>query len=331
MIRRLSIMGVALVMLTTTISAKETGLPSGFNMLDRVVAVVDDQVVTWLDLNNKMAPIAGLGYAILDEEKRNKWFKTQRLKVLNEAVNSILVIAEAKKLDLEISHLRVAGHINALRKQNNWTQEQLERFIVQIGFVSMEVYREHVETEMLKAQMISIKVGSRAKASKDDIQRVFDRDYYGGTAEDEVRAQHILIKAPTVMTQVMARALNAKAHQIRTAAMAEEKTFAELAKEHSDDKNASLGGELGWFTRGILDPTFEKAAFALNPGQISEVVQTQFGYHIIRIMERRKRAILDAAPIKRRIQMELEIQNRLKGYESWVQELRLNHHVDIRL
>jgi parvulin-like peptidyl-prolyl isomerase len=324
-------MALLLLVHTTAFAQKDSGLPTGFSLLDRIVAVVDNEVITDFELERKMSPLAGVGFSILDDKEREEWFKTKRVEVLNEAVNTILVIAEAKKLDLEISPTRIAGHLNTLRSQNGWSQAQLVSVIRKMGFPSLENYREHVEREMLKAQMISIKVGSRAKASKDDVARVFKRDYYGGKAEDEIRAQHILIKVPPLMTQATARAYNAKAHRVRNSAMAEEKSFAELAREFSDDKNASLGGELGWFTRGLLEPTFERAAFALQAGKISEVIQTRFGYHIIRVMERRKKPIFDAGPIKRRIQMDLEIQNRLKGYESWVQELRLSHHVDVRL
>jgi parvulin-like peptidyl-prolyl isomerase len=118
-------------------------------------------------------------------------------------------------------------------------------------------------------------------------------------SELEVRARHILLKvkdpkapAPPKDTKPQDLPLpdaeaKAKIEKILTEAKAKGADFAALARKYSQDTSASSGGDLGWFGQGRMVPEFEKAAFALQPGQISGVVKSPFGYHIIKVEDRR--------------------------------------------
>ena len=90
----------------------------------------------------------------------------------------------------------------------------------------------------------------------------------------EVRASHILVKTESEANELLGQI---KAGQ----------DFAELAKKHSDCPSGSRGGDLGFFTKGRMVKEFEDAAFGMEPGQVSEPVKTQFGYHLIKVTESR--------------------------------------------
>lgn len=305
------------------------GLPDGYTMLDRVRAVVDEKVVTQFELDLAFTPLAGLGHGILDEVERAAWFAQKREEVLQEQINTLLILEDAMKLRIQVSPQEVEGHVQALRAQNGFTDSQMEDFVRRIGFRSIAHYREHVERELLKAQTVGVRVGTRIRPSRDDVERVFLRDYYSGQFMDEIQAEHILFKLPALVTGQQIRDISARAHQVRAMALAEQKPFHELAAEYSDDVNASTGGSLGWFGRCTLDPDFEKVAFKLETGQISGVVRTGFGFHVIRITGRRKVPITNAGRLRRCIRMDLEMENRIAAYEAFTKELRVTHHVVI--
>lgn len=104
---------------------------------------------------------------------------------------------------------------------------------------------------------------------------------------EEVRARHILLTVAPGSTEAQRDSVRQAASELRDRAMAGE-SFAALASEYSQDQgSAANGGDLGFFPRGTMVPPFEEAAFALQPGQISDLVLTDFGYHIIRLEERR--------------------------------------------
>jgi parvulin-like peptidyl-prolyl isomerase len=100
--------------------------------------------------------------------------------------------------------------------------------------------------------------------------------------EEQVRARHVLAKADAGADEPTRAAARGKAEQAHRRALAGE-DFAALAKELSDDASAAEGGDLGFFEKGRMVPAFADAAFALQPGEISAVVETQFGYHVIKV------------------------------------------------
>jgi peptidyl-prolyl cis-trans isomerase C len=104
--------------------------------------------------------------------------------------------------------------------------------------------------------------------------------------EEQVRARHILVKVDAGADEVTRAAARSKAEQARQRALAGE-DFAALATELSEDASAAKGGDLGFFEKARMVPAFADAAFALQPGEISGVVETQFGYHVIKVEERR--------------------------------------------
>jgi parvulin-like peptidyl-prolyl isomerase len=106
----------------------------------------------------------------------------------------------------------------------------------------------------------------------------------------EVHARHILLKAPANATAAQTDSIKRLAESIRQQA-AGGADFAELARRYSEDTSKDQGGDLGYFGRGAMVPQFEQAAFALQPGQISPVVTTQFGWHIIKVEDRRQREL----------------------------------------
>jgi peptidyl-prolyl cis-trans isomerase D len=144
--------------------------------------------------------------------------------------------------------------------------------------------------ETRKLEYISFGVddlpGGPPQVSDADIQSYYDAHKADYDVKEQVRARHILIAVPQGADAKTDAAAKAKAEgllkQLRGGA-----DFAALAKANSDDPGSKdSGGELGFFTRGRMVPEFEKAAFALQPGQISDLVKTSFGYHIIQVEEK---------------------------------------------
>ncbi len=130
--------------------------------------------------------------------------------------------------------------------------------------------------------------------------------------EPEVRARHILLKTEQEAKDVV--------KQLKNGA-----DFVELAKKSSDGPSAQTGGDLGYFSRGQMVKPFEDAAFALKPGQISDPVQTEFGWHVIKVEDRRNRPVPAFDEVKDQLTASL-VQNQLK---TVVQGLRSSAKVEI--
>lgn len=129
----------------------------------------------------------------------------------------------------------------------------------------------------------------------------------------EVRARHILLQFPGDATPQQRDSVRRAAEAIRAQA-AGGADFAALAQQHGQDGTKERGGDLGYFGKGAMVPAFENAAFALQPGQISPVVETPFGYHVIKLEDRRQRAIGDDAPQFRQFLAQRAQQTAMQSY-----------------
>jgi parvulin-like peptidyl-prolyl isomerase len=119
--------------------------------------------------------------------------------------------------------------------------------------------------------------------------------YYRDKVGDEVKARHVLVPLAPTATPEEKRAARAKAEEALARARAGE-DFEALAREYSTGTTAESGGELDWFGRGDMVPAFERVVFALDPGDVSDVVETRFGFHVIKLEGRRKKSLEELRP-----------------------------------
>lgn len=142
---------------------------------------------------------------------------------------------------------------------------------------------------------------------------------------EQIHTRHILIRKNDVMTEAQAtRRLEDIATRVRNGA-----DFGELAKVHSADITAAKGGDLGWVSPGDTVPEFEKAMNALKPGEVSGVVESPFGWHLIQVLERRK---TDVTADQRKMAARQAIRERKadESYEDWLRQLRDTAYVEIK-
>lgn len=148
-------------------------------------------------------------------------------------------------------------------------------------------------------------------ASPEEIKAAYDARYGDGFGGQEFNASHILLETEEAAKEVR--------EEIEKGA-----DFAEVAKEKSTGPSGPSGGELGWFSAGDMVPEFSAAVEAMEPGQVSEPVQTQFGWHIIKLNEKRRAK----APALEEVSEEIATELRKKAVEDRVEELTAKATVD---
>lgn len=149
----------------------------------------------------------------------------------------------------------------------------------------------------------------------------------GPTQVVQTRARHILIKTSTVMSDDLARQ---RLEQVRQRLVNGSAKFEEMARQYSQDATAPQGGELGWLNPGETVPPFEAAMNTLQPGEISQPVQTPFGWHLIQVEERRDHDATDDLARMRARQTLFE-RRAQPAFEDWLEQLRAQAYVDNRL
>lgn len=170
--------------------------------------------------------------------------------------------------------------------------------------------------KILVSRLIKDRVDDKISISDEDIKKYYDEHSEELMLPERWRASHILVD-----TLDEAKDIKEK--------LSQGASFEELAKEISKDATSEQGGDVGYFSKGQLIPEFEQACFALNVGEISDIVKTKFGYHVIKLTERKGPEVQEFSAIKELIKKELEREKRKQLFEELLGNLRKNANITI--
>ena len=261
---------------------------AGAEMLDRVAAVVNNDVITYVEVQQRAAPL-------LDQVRHEPVLRQEqaRLDALRRALDDLigekLMDAELKGMNVDVSDQEVELAIEDVKKNNNLADATgFEQALESQGF-TMQTYRDFMKKQLAKVKLLQIKVKSKIKVSDEDVKAAYVQVAKTDSQDLEIHARHIILickpDAPAAESEAI------RQHAVELAAQAKAGAdFAELAKKSSQGAGASSGGDLGWFRRGTLAAEFENVAFALKKGEVSEPVRTRFGWHIIQVEDTRQAA-----------------------------------------
>jgi len=245
-----------------------------------IKAVTLDAAVNNFIENQKM-----YGVTVKDEEK-------DRLKksILNELISAELLYQASQKAGLGDLSKKVDAELEGIKKGFGSDQE-FEKALKGRG-IEIKDLKEDVKKGVYINTYLDKNVFSKlSPVTEAEKKQEYDSNKDKLNVPDEVSASHILIKAGEKATPEEKQKAKEKIDALRARAMSGE-DFAKLAKENSEDSSASNGGDLGSFGKGQMVKPFEDVAFSLEKGQISPVVETQFGYHIIKVADKKAAHIL---------------------------------------
>jgi peptidyl-prolyl cis-trans isomerase SurA len=305
---------------------------AGDTLVDRIVAVVNAEPVTLYELRRAAAP-----YLALERRKGGEDFEARARKVIQEAldnlVNDILVQSVAKQMALTVSTEKVDAHMKKLQEDNGWTEDELAEQLRRVGFASIADYRRHAEREMMKSQVLGIKVLSRVRVDERDVESRYQKEVGARGKVEERRASHVLLlldeSAPAEQVSEAERRLE----EAKAAIVEGLDTFDEVARRMSDDSNRNAGGDLGWFQRGDFDPSFDDVIFGMTEGELTGPFRSRFGMHLAVLTGIRQREVTsneDVETAKRRIRLELREKELERVYNQWLRGLRSEAFVSVR-
>lgn len=208
--------------------------------------------------------------------------------VLDQMINTELLAQNAEKEGIKVTDKEIQSSYNDLKTYVN-SDEQIKKSAEDLG-ISDDFLKEQAKLSLL-IQKSQEKFYSEEKVSDSEMKKYYD-EHIDEYKKDEVEASHILIKTTDDQNKPLPEADQKKAKEKAEKVLKEVKAggdFAELAKKYSQDPgSAANGGALGAFGKGMMVKEFEDAAFGMEPGQVSDLVKTDFGYHIIKVTDRIK-------------------------------------------
>jgi peptidyl-prolyl cis-trans isomerase C len=252
--------------------------------------------------------------------------KAAETAVLNQLVSAELLYQAGRKLEVKDIEKKVEAQINSAKAKFP-SPSQFEKSLRENG-ISENDLKEYARKEIYINNLIETQIASKVSVSDDEVKKFYDENPEKFKIPESVRASHILIGADAKTTDADKKKAKEKAEVVLNKVKGGE-DFAAAAKENSTCPSSAQGGDLGFFTKGQMVPAFESVAFTLKPGEISDVVETQYGYHIIKVIEKQPAKSVTYDEAKKKIQDFLRGQKIRQDITAYVEKLRKEGKVEI--
>jgi peptidyl-prolyl cis-trans isomerase C len=246
--------------------------------------------------------------------------------VLDQLISAELLYQAGKKLTVA----DIDNRVEAQMKQGKAKFPSTEAYdkALKASGLSEKDLKEFARKEIYINNLIEKEIASKVTVSDDQAKKFYDENIEKFKQPETVQASHILIGVDSKASAEEKSKANEKAAALLKRAKAGD-DFAALAKSDSTCPSAQQGGNLGFFAKGQMVPAFETAAFSLKPGEISDVVETQFGYHIIKVTDKKPAGTLPFADAKKEIVNYLKIQKIQQDITAFVDKLRKEGKIEI--
>jgi peptidyl-prolyl cis-trans isomerase C len=284
----------------------------------RYAATVNGVGILRTDLERTIDQVVG-SYAASGQIVPESQMAELTSQILDQLIAQELLIQEAVVLEIEYTELQAEADYQDIRSQvpadADWA------VVLQNNNTTDEELRDSLHRTGILQQMLAIATEGVAPATEDEIEQFYlDNPEYFQTGET-VTARHILISTDGLTDEAEITEACARAEEIREELLAGA-DFALLAIERSEGPSATQGGNLGTFGRGQMVAPFEEAAFALEVDAISEVVQTQFGFHVIQVTDKTEAGLIELADVSASIGQYVGQLKQEEALNAYVNELR---------
>ena len=290
--------------------------------LPEVIARVNGEEIKRAELQDAIASLEGQAGRPVPPEERDQVFRA----VLDQLVTGHVLLQESRTRNVTVPDAEIDARIGELR-QRFATEDEFKKALASRN-LTLDRIREELRKQLVIEKMIEAEVTPQVSVNDQDVKKFYDENPAQFQQPERFRASHILVMVPQGATPQQKQEARAKIDDVLKQVKAGG-DFAELAKAHSQDGSASQGGDLNYFSRGQMVEPFQKAVESLQVGQVSEVVETQFGFHIVKLTDKQAGRTIPLAEVNRKIADYLVMQQKQQRATGFVEALRAKSKVEI--
>jgi peptidyl-prolyl cis-trans isomerase C len=294
---------------TVTASANPTAVVAIVNGKDITQGEIDKETMKMMDMAGRNMPperIAQMKDRFADQALENLVLKTILVAEIDKENITITDTDKVEAIAKFTNSLPPGVTLDELIAKNYWTKEEFDK---------------NLTLDLRINKLLDNRTKSIAQPTEADLKKFYDENKARFDVPEGITASHILIATETTDSDQAKAAKKAKAEDVRKKLVAGA-DFAAIATEYSDCPSKTRGGDLGSFTRGQMVKPFEDAAYSQKVGEIGPVVETQFGYHIIKVTKHEKPRTLPFDEVKDRLVKILESRNKQEVARKFVEELK---------
>jgi peptidyl-prolyl cis-trans isomerase SurA len=290
-------------------------------IINRVVAVVNDDVITLRELNDEGRETLNRIMEQAPPNEQDAALQKARQDILSQMIDRKITVQKAQEMNISVTDDEIDAAIETILARNKATRQDLQRELNARG-ISEEAYRSSLREQILFSRLVSYEVNSKVVITEDKAREYYQSRYM---QDLPLHGYYLLqIGFSWDEKQETKEKIHAEAMQVREAAI-NGQSFNELAMLHSTLPSAKNGGDIGVIKEKEMAPAIHAAVDALQPGDISPLIETDSSYILFKLLAANKEGTIVRAPfdsVKEDILSRLRNEEQEKLYSKWVKELR---------
>ncbi len=299
----------------------------GAEIVDRIVAVVNDDIISMFEMNQTVKPFTErLKTLDYPAEKEKKLLLKIREDVLNRLIDEKLADQEIKRVRINVSEKEVDNAIERFKETNDLTDEGLKEALKRDG-ISMVEYRKHIRDQILRGKLVNREVQSKIVITKADIETYYKQHPEDYAGKKKFRLRHIIMRVPSGADKDDRLSVQKKMETVQKELKAGH-PFEKMAKIYSEI-SGETGGVLGLFELDDLSLQVKEAITGIKPGEFTDILETVHGYQIFFLEEIINSGGKQIEEVSSEIESKLHEEIVNNKYQSWLKDLRKRSHIKI--
>ena len=291
--------------------------------LPDVLARVNGEAVNKTEFDRAVSALEARNGGPVPAQQRDRVLR----QVLDQIVDYKLLIQEGRARKIEATDAEVDARMKEIQTQ--FPTEDAFKQMLTARKTTLEQVRSDIRQDITVQKLIENAIADKVAVKPEQVTDFYSKNPDQFKQPERVRASHILIMVPKGSDDAAKTAARTKAADILKDVKAG-KDFAALAKQHSQDPgSAPKGGDLGFFQQGQMVGPFNDVAFKLTPGQVSDLVETEFGFHIIKVAEKQAARTVPLDEVRPQLEQYLERTNREQQTDAFVNGLKTKGKIEI--
>lgn len=290
--------------------------------LPDVVARVNGEDVKKADFERMIHTLEARAGQQIPAERRDEILRG----ALDQLVVYTLLSQESRSRGIKVEETEIDQKVQQLRAKFP-NEEAFAKALAGRG-LTVDRLKHDARVDLSVTKLMDAEMATEPAPTEEDAKSFYDKNPDRFKQGEKVRASHILIKvdqkAPAAAKQKARAEIDGVLKQAKAGG-----DFAKLAQEHSQDGSAAQGGDLNYFTREQMVPEFAKVAFELKPGQISDVVETQFGYHVIKVVDHQAARTMPYEQVTAQIKQFLGNQKKQQHADTFIAGLKKKSKIEV--
>lgn len=297
-------------------------------VVDGIAIVVNKDAILVSEINEAMLPLMQEYRARYSGDELKKKMAELRDTIIEQAIDTKLILQVARERGISADEKTVDSRVEVVKSRFP-SEDEFYQALASKGITFRE-YREQVAEQVLAQETIRRVLGEEIDVTDNEIREYYDSHPDEFVTEPRIKLAQIFLKIPTGSTPEEVDRLRQKAEQLRIL-IEDGVEFSELAQKYSEGPYRDRGGVVGEVSPNEILPELEEIAFGLKTGEVSPVIQTNYGFHMLKALEAepaRKIGFEEAKPL---IEERISEMERSERYDDWIEELREDAFIDVKI